>query len=986
MGRQIIQIGLWLCVLWSIVFATAQTAHARDDIRLKYRTITTPHFYVHYFSGRKALAQRTAQLAEEAHVVLSPLLAWTPAERTHVVVEDKIDTANGSANVFGRNVVRIFGMPPEADGVLGYYDDWLRILVYHEYVHILHLDTVFGLAPIINSIIGKQINPNQTMPRWFIEGLAVHYESARTGTGRINSALYQMWLRAEALGGDFFALGRVTGSPSRWPFGSAAYLYGSFFVRWIAKQKGELFLTKFNYLYGSRLIPLSMNQAAKQIGGQTFDQMWHKWTAHAKGKALAESIAIKAQGETQLEMVTTRGGRNVYPVRRPNTRRMTYIRSDLQTENFVTDINISDNAQTPLFEAQAPEGTGTWGPKGRYWYYGHMAIWRDVYRYQDLYAWDSKRKKRIRLTKGERAREPAISPDGKSMVYVRMVDGTMELIMRSLVTGGPTGKRRALVSGLNWPWNNERHWQQIANPTFTPDGKGIVFSWWRSDLRRRDLWLYRLDAKAPQKALVPLMQDEAMDIHPHFGPDGLLYFTSDRTGVYNIHAMDLKSGKMWRLTNVLYGVFSPHMSHDGQWIYVTTYGPKGYDIARVRKPSRFWHASRNTRQNPLKRFPYVSTETWTDEPYAPLKWLKPLYFLPDMAVLTSGSGFAGTVTSIDPVGRHSYALSAGAVRGIQDPNWRPSVAFNYIYGGLPINLSLSGSYNQYTRSRSLFANSQYQPYMEQRSTGSINLSYPLFNYIESLSFSLSYMVDHRNYASEVIVDAEPGDLEPLSAEIGWFNTLRFGVRYNNLEQFPYSISIAKGIDLSASVGVQDESIGSDYESLLFQYAGRGYVPVPWLDHHVLTAGVVGGFIRTNFRNRSTYGMGGPSPQNILNDILFQLPAGGLRVRGFDPAQMSGNQFFWGNAEYRFPLVDLDQGFSTTPLYFRRLKGRVFFDAGTAYDGFLADADILYGVGAELELDALFFYYLGGSLRLGYAMGLDDERGKHDFYLRFGGGF
>ena len=60
---------------------------------------------------------------------------------------------------------------------LGFYDDWMRQLIYHEYAHILHTDTSKGLHTILNSIFGKFALNNAVTPRWYTEGLAVYYET-----------------------------------------------------------------------------------------------------------------------------------------------------------------------------------------------------------------------------------------------------------------------------------------------------------------------------------------------------------------------------------------------------------------------------------------------------------------------------------------------------------------------------------------------------------------------------------------------------------------------------------------------------------------------------------------------------------------------------------------------------------------------------------------------------------------------------------------
>jgi hypothetical protein len=77
-----------------------------------------------------------------------------------------------------------------------------------------------------------------------------------------------------------------------------------------------------------------------------------------------------------------------------------------------------------------------------------------------------------------------------------------------------------------------------------------------------------------------------------------------------------------------------------------------------------------------------------------------------------------------------------------------------------------------------------------------------------------------------------------------------------------------------------------------------------------------------------------------------------------------------NSEYRFPIVNIDRGPSTVPIFFNRLNGTVFFDMGTAFDD-AAKATLLKGAGGELWLDMMLAYNVGITLRLGFARGFDD---------------
>ena len=981
---------LWRLAGWLVALAIATgspaPAAAIDDPALEYRTLTTEHFHVHYYEGLEDLARKTAVHCEEAHEMLVPLLDWRPAGRTHVFVNDRLDTANGSANVFGRNHINIFGMPPESDSVLGYYDDWLRILVYHEYVHILHLDTTTGLSALLNTIIGKQLNPNQLLPRWYIEGIAVYYESARTDTGRVRGSLYQMWLREEALRDEPMTLGATTGRPTRWPFGSTPYLMGGFFIDWIVERHGESFITEFNHLYGSRIIPFSMNQAAQQVSGETFDEMWGLWMTELRAEALALRVSVRARGATELERITDQGTENKFPRIRPGHREVSFYRWTHRDHPTFAVAHQGNTELVDLFEVDGAAGPAAWTPDGEQLVYSRKVVEENIYRYEDLHVWDARTGQTRRLTERERSREPALSPDGDQIVYVRNRAGTMELVLRDFADGGLAGPERLLVSGERWAWDDPRHWQQVATPVFTPSGDGVIFSWWRLDTRQRDLWLYRFDAPEGQR-LVPLMRDEAVDLDPHFGPDGMLYFSSDRTGIYNIYAMDLKTRQSWQITDVVSGAFTPRVTPDGQWVYVTTYSSQGYDIARFPRPTRLWErAPMSQRHKTWRRYPEISTRAWTEGPYRPLRWLRPLFFMPNLGVLASGAGFSATVQGNDPLRRHVYNVTAGMTTSPQTPGLRPSVGARYGWRGSAIDVTLNGAHQVYPQNQELFVEDGFRQHLERQTYGQVQLAYPFSSLQDNLQLNLRYRVDHRGYAAEPVVEHEPGDRQPIEPELGWFNELGVGLSYSWLERYPYSVTLERGVSAGISAAVRDEALGSDYESLTIGWAGSAFVPVPWLPRNVLSLSGSGGYITSNFRRRLQYSMGGNTPQNTLQSLVFQGGSSTQVVRGYPPNALRGAKYIVGSGQWRFPIWDLDRGLSTCPCSPAASRAAPLSTPARPTTDTSPTPTSSSAAGGELVFTAVFGYYLSGQLRLGWARGLTGEDATSELYMLYGGGF
>src|SRR5207245_7116309 len=154
-------------------------------------------------------------------------------------------------------------------GTLGDYDDWTTMLVGHEYTHVVHMDTIGGLASIVNALLGKVYAPNQVQPAWVLEGLAVWDESRQTGGGRMRSTVFDMYLRMDALEGRLLGIDEVSNVPLRWPRGNVPYLYGSQFLGWIADRYGARALRLISQTYGRQALPYPVNRVAREVPGRT---------------------------------------------------------------------------------------------------------------------------------------------------------------------------------------------------------------------------------------------------------------------------------------------------------------------------------------------------------------------------------------------------------------------------------------------------------------------------------------------------------------------------------------------------------------------------------------------------------------------------------------------------------------------------------------------------------------------------------------------
>ncbi len=171
---------LMAMIMALILFRTPAPAASVYDPSLTWRTLTTAHFHIHYHQGLESLAQRLTSIAETAHADLEKQVGWTPKERTHVVLADCTDSANGYSTPFPVNKMVLYVSRPEPDSVLNNYNDWLTMIFYHEYTHTLNLDMVSGCCSGTRVFPGRIWFPSIFQPVWLLEGNAVYHESRST--------------------------------------------------------------------------------------------------------------------------------------------------------------------------------------------------------------------------------------------------------------------------------------------------------------------------------------------------------------------------------------------------------------------------------------------------------------------------------------------------------------------------------------------------------------------------------------------------------------------------------------------------------------------------------------------------------------------------------------------------------------------------------------------------------------------------------------
>jgi WD40-like Beta Propeller Repeat len=963
--------GLALACL-GLVGAWAGRARAGDPY-LEWYTVKSPHFRVHYHGGLEDIAQRTASSAESVYERLVPQLGWAPKQVTEIVVTDDTDSANGSATTLPYNTVRLFATAPDDMSPLGDYDNWINELVTHEYTHILQIDNTSGLPALGNAVLGKTFAPNQAQPRWILEGLAVVMESAHTSGGRLKSTQFDMYLRADVLDHRLARLDQISNPARRWPGGNLWYLYGAEFVGWIVNTYGPDTYAAVAADYGASIIPWGINRSIRRVTGRTYEQLYVGWQAYLEQKYAEQARAVRARGLREGRQMTHRGYSAATPRFLPNNcptsagapGRLAYQRDDGNTTAGVYTIDPSAADPDATAERLARSNGQSLAFDGECsLYFDNVAPSQRLYSFDDLFRQPAgtsspsgMERTRQRLTVGERANAPDVSPDGQAITFVTNRAGTSTLRIARLNAQHEIEDERRLVPSAQY--------EQAYTPRFSPDGEQVAYSAWTRG-GYRDIRI--VDVRTG--SFYELMHDRAIDQQPSWSPDGkTLYFVSDRTGIPNVFAYDLEARSLSQVTNVLVGAYMPAVSNDGRTLVYVGYSSRGFDLFSMPlEPSRFLPAPAAL-DDRAEGFEPGLSHAWPIESFNPLPTLRPRAYTLAYGPGTFGNTLTVATSGADAIGRHAFDASLaipvtdhGEVQGSGD----------YAYNRLPF--SFRASVFRSATPRADYRYGDHRPLTTEHLTGvSTGISWAAPGEFDGQSVALSYTIANFSRDLPVGAAADPYSLVTVTPDRGYLGVLRLGYGYSNAQSTAYAISGEKGFSLGLSLDEAAHALGS--ESTLTAFGGvlTAYQLLPWGQHHVLALGLSGGTSLGSYSRRGLYSTGGFVDASLYDEYNSVVRQSAFVLRGYAPGQFVGTAYNLLNAEYRFPLIYADRGLSTLPVFLRTLSGVLFFDLGGAYNKLDPNHpfQVLHpSIGGELWVDAVTGYFIQSNLRLGLARGLD----------------
>ena len=916
-----------------VLLSAPAAAATRYDPRLRFRTISTPRFDIHFHQREETLARRLASFVEEAAADVDRAVG-AAAGRVQIILVDQHDLANGWATPVPYNTIEISAAAPTVESGIGNTADWLRLVFVHEYTHIAHLSRAGGWIGGLRRGFGRLplLFPNLYQPLWGIEGIATWQESRTTREGRVPAGDFRMLIDRAASAGRFDPIDRASGGNVDWPGGNGPYLYGAYFHQFLAARYGPDAIRSLAEETGRRM-PYLGSRAYKKVFGKSLGELWTEF----RGAVEAAEAPEPASRATRL---TYHGFRVSTPRLRADGR-LYY--SSVTPHGFPAVMELLPGATVPREVGKRYLG-GAIGFAGERLIVDELDLVRSVGLQSDLYTVDPVTGARRRVTAEARAADPDVARDGRTVVCTIQMADRRALATFTLPADGGLATPAILIS---------EELVDYALPRWSPDGRSIAVER-RQHGGASTIALVDVSTRAVRSlASVPGGRAGA----PVWSPDGTTVVFSAAAGnqPFRLYRVAPAGGGIERLEGTGPSAQSPEIAPDGRRVVFVGYTPGGYDLFALDLGEAEW-----TAQAPFASAPAAvessASQAPGDVPYRPWRTLLPTFFTPTIESDADEIVVGAATASADALGRHAYGVEAGwSTRGRPDwqiayayDRWRPTLFAAYSDDTDP--------WRQGTvRTREADAG-LLLPFQRVRSSQSV---------VGSL------------HVADDAFDCTECD-EPMTATVTR-RSVRAGYAFSNAHEFSYSVSAEEGMRAAVSAELSRATSESAARPPL---RGNGMAVTADLRyyhrlgprHGVLAARAAAATSVGDDAAAQLFSASGNGPQ--FPAIGFGTDAIGL-IRGFDEDAITGIHAAVVNLDYRMPLMRIGRGWGTVPLFVRSVHAAVFTDVGEAWTDTARWDDVSVSIGAELSADTVIGFSLPLTVTGGVALRRDGPARDRD---------
>lgn len=953
----------------------------------------SPHFNVHYYTAEESSLQKVVSFAESDYDDVSRFLNYQIKEpipliffATHSAFEQNniiLDFIPEGVGAFASPVRFRMVMPiddPDGETIA---------IMRHELTHIFQYHMLFqgSLARALSS------GP----PTWFLEGMASY-------VGRDETVRDTMFLRDAVVNDIIPPITRVNIE------GFFAYRFGHAVFSFIEDRWGHEgfldFLFEMRNTIGGR-VDRAVKKAFK-LESEEFDIEFRRWLRKKYLPTLIETgepsdfgrvFHVKQEHSTYETSPVASPSGDLVAAFSAYHGKVDVVLFDARKRTFIRNLTKPFSSKYQYLVAQELQIGRRLGRDLAFSPDGNtIAVFAKREKGRSLMLLDAINggvRRIIDMDEIEQQQAPSFSPDGKKIAFSGSKDAKFDIFVLDLDKDTITRLTDDEIFD--------------GAPVFSPDGKSIVMiSVVGAGAHGK---IFRMDLDKPG-VRIPMTTGDTNENDPIYSLDGKrIYYTSDRGGRENIYSLDLATGEERQYTNVVSGAFmpTPLRGKDGdERLVYTGYWKMGFDIyetgtnepvakRQVQAAMAPGAALAPGSAEPAKPVVPVTTATSGAEavdqqvkaaaapsavaaaqasaaapsaaqatppstPVAPGP-VPPsgseadlAKFEPDIQVtidpankeryrgykffLEDAQAYAGVDTNQTYTGRIllTFSDNLGDKRIIADMSAISTFSdFNLIYADLSHRLQWVARLFDL---RSFYIGQDIvtgrlvrgpQSFQESGAIGSI--VYP-FSFYHRIEVGAGYMIRKINF-QDVVFNNQGQSVVAIAPSSDNFPVVTVGLVGDSTQNAYYGPVAGQRYRIDVLYGPSVSGGGTVYDSAMLD--ARYYLPLT---------------LRSNFAFRAWGGVsGGKRPTPFF--------LGGLdTIRGVDFRSLVGDRAFFGNVEFRFPLIDV---LATPILGFGGIRGVIFFDTGAAwfkglpfqfYSGArhkLVDGEAAYGAGINFNL-------------------------------------
>jgi hypothetical protein len=500
---------------------------------------------------------------------------WTPWERITVLLKDFGDYGNAAARASPNDAVLLDVAPLSQAMETFSPGERFFTLNNHELQHVATMDVwnrkdafwrrflhgkPMPLQEHPESILWNYLSvPRTNVPRWYLEGSAVFFETWMAGgLGRAQGGYDEMVWRAKVRDHDrfFSPLGLESeGIAVDFQVGVNDYLYGTRFFSYLALKYGPERAVDWlrrpddsKAFYAARF---------KQVFGRPLDDVWNDWIGFEQEFQQANLAKLSQYPLTQTQPLSPRGlGSISRGFVDPKTNSLIAAFRYPGTIGFVGRLDLATGKLTKLQEIKGMMlyrvTSLAFDPDVRTAYYTE-----DNNAFRDIVAVNVDTGRKRTLLKDARIGDIVVNPQDKSLWGIRHQNGFATIV-----------RIPAPYTGFN-QIHSFKYGQVPFDLDISPDGSLISASYGEvnGDQSVRVWTLASLLSGTEPKEVARLSLPPSVPESFTFAPDGkTMYGTSYYTGASNVFRFDIATGKYEAVSNASTGFFRPLPQPDGSLI------------------------------------------------------------------------------------------------------------------------------------------------------------------------------------------------------------------------------------------------------------------------------------------------------------------------------------------------------------------------------------------------------------------------------------